>query len=185
MYASQERIVSRTAKELTRELPLEGTDPERGNRIRYALLAASMDKKVLTEWGEVLPSPEVSLVLLEKLIDLSPKIARLSLRMTVDEEFGCWGVPIPAEHDSRGRARYPNVTDREVHSYSQVTHRYAWRVLVDPNIPTISHLDHLCRVHACCNIGHLQQVTIGENTQRGAQARVILGGQAPLFHPEK
>lgn len=58
--------------------------------------------------------------------------------------------------------------------YGQVQHSGAWRyahrvfyeMLVGPIAPGMT-LDHLCRVPACINPEHLEQVTIGENVLRG------------------
>ena len=45
-------------------------------------------------------------------------------------------------------------------------HRFAYLLLVGP-IPPNTELDHLCRVRACVNPGHLEPVTHRENTLRG------------------
>jgi len=68
------------------------------------------------------------------------------------------------------------------------THRVAYEWLVGP-IPDGMHLDHLCRVRACCNPAHLEPVGQEEadaNDQRPQQqavqhdvARAIPAGQAP------
>lgn len=50
-----------------------------------------------------------------------------------------------------------------------LTHRLAYELLVGP-IPDGAHIDHLCRVRACCNPHHLEPVTPGENTRRGEPA---------------
>jgi hypothetical protein len=46
------------------------------------------------------------------------------------------------------------------------THRISYRWLVGP-IPDGMHLDHLCRVRACCNPAHLEPVAPVENSRRG------------------
>lgn len=192
---SQERAIERVAAELTGELPIAGTDIERHARMRAELLRVSGAHTVQMEWGDVLPEPEVSFALLERLTKISPIIARLSFRdpapkgdtewgITVDSMWGCWALPLKAEYDDKARARYPTVWDAEQKKQGVLAHRYVWRTLIDPNIQRLDNLDHLCRVHACCNPSHLEMVTPGQNTKRGGHARHILGGQDVLFHPE-
>lgn len=50
------------------------------------------------------------------------------------------------------------------------THRYAYETL-RVEIPEGLHLDHLCRVRACCNPWHLEPVTHAENVRRGLPYR--------------
>lgn len=47
-----------------------------------------------------------------------------------------------------------------------LTHRFAYTVFVG-DIPEGLQLDHLCKVRACCNPGHLEPVTCRENLLRG------------------
>lgn len=184
---SQERAIDRVAIHLTSELPLAGTDPNRHARMQTELLLASRTNMVQMEWGSILPNPEVSLAFLERLMKLSPVMAHIGLRATVDEIQGCWALPLSAEYDSDNRARYPNVSYRGEAKVKPTTisaHRLVWRSLINPNIERDTYLDHLCRVHACCNLSHLEEVDSGTNTKRGGHARHILGGQDVLFHPE-
>ncbi|MFE4834445.1 HNH endonuclease [Arthrobacter sp. NPDC056691] len=44
-------------------------------------------------------------------------------------------------------------------------HRWSWESVNGP-VPDGLVLDHLCRVHDCVNPGHLEPVTIAENTRR-------------------
>lgn len=53
--------------------------------------------------------------------------------------------------------------------YSLV-HRYVWEHLVGP---LASDLDHLCRVHLCCNPDHLEPVTARQNYRRGAHPNAV------------
>ena len=52
-----------------------------------------------------------------------------------------------------------------------VAHRYAYELLVGP-IPEGLTLDHVCGTPACVRPDHLEPVTRGENTVRGAGAKV-------------
>lgn len=175
----------RRINQLTHELActdmtLDGRQESENNSLRQSLLRLSRGFVVTTEWGQKLPSPEVSLALLESLAENIPAIGRLSLRLTVDDMYGCWSLPLRAEYDELGRGRYPTVNDSANGEKGTVAHRYVWRQVVDPNIRTEQYLDHLCRVHACCNLSHLEPVTIALNTKRGNHDRHILSGQPML-----
>lgn len=50
-------------------------------------------------------------------------------------------------------------------------HRVSYEALVGP-IPDGLVIDHLCRVRHCVNPDHMEPVTSGENTRRGASAQV-------------
>ena len=175
------RRIEQLAHELAyTDAPLDGPTKTEIDVVRERLLNLSLGSVVLTEWGQRLPSPEVSLAFLEALSATVPAIGRLSLRVTVDEMYGCWALPLRTEHDEIGRARYPTVNDKANGARGILAHRYAWRQVIDPNIPTEQHLDHLCRVHACCNLSHLEPVSLAKNTKRGYHDRHILSGQPML-----
>lgn len=178
----QERIIQQTAHELTTDELTLDVETERYQRMRTQLLRASGADTRLMLWDETLPSAEVSFDFLERLVKLSPPIARLSLKLTIDETDGCWSLPLEAEYDKAGRARYPTLYDSERKKQGIPAHRYVWRTLIDADIPKEIWLDHLCRAHACCNPTHLEAVTPGHNTRRGNHARHVIGGQDQLFH---
>lgn len=46
-------------------------------------------------------------------------------------------------------------------------HRWVYKHLVDADITSEQHLDHLCRVRHCVNPDHLEAVTNEENIRRG------------------
>lgn len=184
LQQAQERAIEQVALQLTDEQPLFGEKPDRGLYMRNELLRISGHHAVRMEWGSILPDPEVSLEFLERLANASTAMGRLARRITIDDEWGCWGLLLKRDRDEQGRGKYPLVTDKANSAQSMVAHRYTWKLLIDPDIPTDDYLDHLCRVHACCNIAHLEPVTSSLNTKRGNDARHILGGQDVLFHPE-
>ena len=175
------RRIDQLAHELAHtDMALEGRQESENSLLRQSLLRLSLGSVVVTEWGQRLPSPEISLALLESLGEKIPAIGRLSLRLTVDDMYGCWALPLKAEYDELGRGRYPTISDRANGEEGTVAHRYVWRQVIDPNIETWQHLDHLCRVHACCNLGHLEPVTQACNIKRGNRDRHILSGQPTL-----
>ena len=53
-----------------------------------------------------------------------------------------------------------------------LVHRLVFESLVGPIPPRLT-LDHLCRQRSCCNPGHLEPVTKGENTRRGVYLRPL------------
>jgi len=174
----QEAYVAVTAHRLADKREVGDTFHE---VIHSQLLEASGDGVVRTEWGAVLPSPEVSLRLFEELAYLTPLLGKLGLelmKLTVDDYHGCWSKPYDAT-----KVDYPRTHDAR-RKQPVVTHRYIWRELINPDIPTKVYLDHLCRAHACCNPTHLEPVTSSVNTRRGNDSRHILGGQDVLFHPD-
>lgn len=81
---------------------------------------------------------------------------RLWSRIRRDEK-GCWlwTGAITAQGYGSLRINYEGL----------LAHRVMFELLVEP-IPDGLHLDHLCRVRACCNPAHLEPVTCGENLRR-------------------
>jgi len=83
---------------------------------------------------------------------------RLFLKIEHDEETGCWlwtGAAVPTGY---GKI---NIGGNYV-----PTHRAMYELLAGP-IPEGLVIDHLCRNPPCCNPGHLEPVTVAENTRRG------------------
>jgi hypothetical protein len=79
-------------------------------------------------------------------------------RIEQDEE-GCWTGPWRPS----GGEGYRQV---RIGGTAQMLHRVVYEALEGP-IPDGLTLDHLCRNRACCNPGHLEPVTMRENTLRG------------------
>lgn len=67
-----------------------------------------------------------------------------------------------------------------VNAVSRLAHRVAWEDAHGP-IPDGMTLDHLCRVHACVNVAHMELVSVAENVRR--QPRVLrVGGECRNGH---
>jgi hypothetical protein len=73
---------------------------------------------------------------------------------------GCW-IPLK-KPNSTGyvSVRLPDKT-------MALLHRVFWVFHNGRNVRGDMELDHLCRVKACCNPGHLDEVTHAENVRRG------------------
>lgn len=79
------------------------------------------------------------------------------------ESPGCWIWT--GEPDKHGYGQYM-VTGDDGKRKSKRAHRYIYEQLVGPLDPK-DDLDHLCRVHACCNPDHLEPVSHRTNVLRG------------------
>lgn len=84
-------------------------------------------------------------------------VKRITARCTVTDD-GCWVWQGGKGHNGYGLT--------QVHGKSWRIHRLMYTLLVG-EIPAGLDLDHLCRVRACCNPGHLEPVTRRENLLRG------------------
>lgn len=88
------------------------------------------------------------------------------LERTIVLDSGCripvskrWpGRPLKVTHDG-----YMQVT---VDGKPGRAHRIAWELANGP-VPDGLTLDHLCRYRPCCEISHLEPVTMSENARRG------------------
>lgn len=93
---------------------------------------------------------------------LIPLIDRLMCRVVLDDN-GCW-LWTDATREGYGvlgrgaRVEGINYAHRETYAY-----------FIGP-IPDGLHIDHLCRVRACCNPYHLEPVSQAENNLRAARA---------------
>lgn len=146
------------------------------------------DVVYVTEWGDVLPPVDFSRSEFEKLTSLARTdqptlfdehavliLARyLEPKLTFDESKGCWLLPLKAEYDEKGRARYPQVTVASLGYSKQLAHRASLETFFGIPLPRgegrQNAVDHRCRAHACCNPYHLDVVTIAVNNQRMALA---------------
>lgn len=130
--------------------------------------------------GVDIPSPKASCELLEAMRVCVPAIDRLAQKITVSD-IGCWELPLPAEYDDKRRARYPQITDREAGAKNLLAHRYVAQVALGATLGRLNFIDHICRVHACCNVTHFDFVTPGQNNQRSIIHRGTVIGQERLF----
>lgn len=134
-----------------------------------------------TEWHRSPPHPDVSLELLDVAAEQREEIDWLAPKITVDDYYGCWALPLATECDDKRRARYPTLTNSRFDAHGELAHRFVVRRLFGP-LDTSEHLDHLCRVHACCNPLHLEAVSQTVNTRRGNSARSVTPGQIKLIN---
>lgn len=105
--------------------------------------------------------------------DLPP---RLAARVTVDPASGCWRVTT-GYHDDDGYTYYAG----------EGAHRVAYKHLVGPipaSRPVIDHvLANGCVWRDCVNVnGHLEPVTVRENTMRGRSFAVINAAKDECDH---
>ena len=172
------RFGNKAAFELSPQiLGIESTE-RRLSRIRQLGLSAGC--ATVLDWAQELPHPAISVELLTKAMDASAAIKWLGEKMTLDESFGCWALPLAAEYDSKNRARYPTLSSTKFEAKGELAHRFVVRRLFGP-LESEEHLDHICRSHACCNPMHLEIVTHATNTRRGNIARSMTKGQGRLL----
>jgi hypothetical protein len=90
---------------------------------------------------------------------------------------GCWlwtGCTNPAGY---GVAR----SRSDPAGLSMLVHRRLWTAVIN-DVPASRHIDHLCRVHACANLDHLEVVTPRENCMRGVSPRARQAKQTHCIH---
>jgi hypothetical protein len=168
------------AKQLDKEFRTLPFDPvqQRHDRIREICLAYGTPLHL--EHGFNIPEPEASHILLGRAAANFDAMAWLSERIAFDELRGCWDLPLDREHDEKGRARYPQLSNHNINAKNELAHRFVIRRMFGA-IATEQYLDHICRSHACCNPTHLEIVSHTTNTRRGAKARESTTGQLPLY----
>jgi hypothetical protein len=91
----------------------------------------------------------------------------------VDQSGGpdaCW--PWLGKINRGGYGEYRQRGSRASLRYSWRAHRVAFELVIGP-IPSGLVIDHLCRMRACVNPGHMEPVTHLENLRRGKRG----GGQ--------
>ena len=86
---------------------------------------------------------------------------------------GCWIWLKYKSKKGYGQIRY-NGRMRRVH-------RVSYECYIG-NIPVGLTIDHLCKVRACCNPGHLEPVTQSENAKRGDYSN---NGKTNNYHASK
>lgn len=89
--------------------------------------------------------------------------ARIKNRITVedhgDERGPCWIVNGWSNGAGHAKARWRGVCT--------FTHRIVLALSLWVHPEELDVVDHLCRKRRCCNPDHLENVTMGENTERG------------------
>ncbi len=106
---------------------------------------------------------------------------KLAKPVRFEEEMGCWLLPLTAEYDDQGRARYPSLDARAAGVARALAHQLTYPYLRNIKLPRVSMkegeieqsmpIDHLCHKHACCNPYHLEAVSARVNSQRGRRVR--------------
>lgn len=130
--------------------------------------------------GLDIPSPQISAHLLTAMRHQVPAIERLAPKLTLSP-IGCWELPLRAEYDEKERARYPQVNDRELGIKSRLAHRFMMQIGLRATLGRLNFIDHMCRVHACCNPTHLDFVTPAQNNARSIIHSKTVDGQPRLF----
>ncbi len=144
-------------------------------------ISLAVNQAIAVYGGYEIPSPDVSWNLLEYCADTNSAIGWLATMITIDEEFGCWCLPLAAEYDEKTRARYPQVSRKEYGAHSTLAHRFVLSSLFNPTLTRDLHWDHICRSHACCNPTHGELVTAKTNNARKDLSLRHTTGMETLF----
>lgn len=75
---------------------------------------------------------------------------------------GCWLWMRSTNSEDYGQTQF----EGKLHAAHRISYRLSGR-----EIPSGSHVDHLCRVHCCINPDHLEAVSHSENIRRGYAAK--------------
>lgn len=87
---------------------------------------------------------------------------RLVASVKVDDTTGCWIWQRSFSGASQRYAQFGNFKSRK----NNYAHRVSWELANGRPVAPGLAVDHLCRVPACVNPDHLEEVTRGENMQR-------------------
>lgn len=158
-------------------------DPEhaRGNIRTVRELSLTAAAAIKTYAYFVIPAPEVSAALLEQASRTNEAVAWLATKLSLDNELGCWELPLVAEYDSKNRAHYPQLSNTKYGARSELAHRFVIRRLFGVELIRADHWDHLERNHACCNPTHGEIVHPKTNNARLGLAATHTNGMDTLF----
>lgn len=162
--------------------PYVQVDPStaRKNIATVRQLALTSSKAIETFAGYYIPGPEQSEALLHHISSVNEAIAWLATKVVLND-IGCWTLPLTLEYDSKGRARYPTLSNVTFGARGELAHRFVLRRVWGAELRRDEVWDHLDRNHACCNPTHGELVSHGINTVRGRIAARHVPGQEPLF----
>lgn len=119
------RFANAAAKELQPQL-ME-LEPTAQRLARLHDLATRAGFLIETEWHRLLPHPDISLKLLSVAARQTEEIDWLAPKITTDDYYGCWALPLTAEHDSKGHSRYPTLTSNSFGAHGELAHRFVIR----------------------------------------------------------
>lgn len=131
-------------------------------------------------YGVDIPSARASAMLLAAVHTELPSVNHVTQNVALSG-LGCWELPLRAEYDTKGRARYPSVTNKASGAHNELVHRFMLRRMFGVTLERYDFVDHVCRSHACCNPTHLDIVTPRQNNIRKHLAARAVTGQERLF----
>lgn len=102
--------------------------------------------------------------------------ARLSAKISIDPETGCWNWT-----GSRISTGYGNIVVGQ--RKTMLVHRVTWELRHGTIAPGLT-IDHLCRNRRCCNPDHLEPVDHATNVSRGSSGVIQRNKtHCPQGHP--
>lgn len=173
-------------------MAFEHARPELNQTVIFGETPRLDPNPVVGENGRLIPGPAFSQTefgMLERLVTSDHETLDLFLlpterqlaRISINQTFGCW--ELPTYQDTKGRARYGQLTVAGIPNPSGMAHRTMYKVFYGlDSLPNESKdlLDHLCGNKPCCYPRHLECVTHAINTVRGRTAVRHLSDQLAI-----